>query len=154
MFSFRSRVNSVLASPLTKCVEDDDDEDVDGRSSSSFEEDDDETNSLVHGIRFLLKFFLEKQNDGLLVEYLRWEGNDRDGNDDVHCEVEVEVEVDPHRLPLLPGEKPPKLLRGDDGALNNLDVDVVEGNASDGTKNTAATKGWTMDPPFIIVELN
>ena len=129
---------------MTKCVEE-----------SSFEEDDDETNSLVHGIRFLLKFCLEWQNDGLLVEYLRWEGYDWDGNDDAHhCDCEVEVEVDPHRLPLLLGEKPPKLLRGDDGARNNLDVDVGEGNASDGAKNTAATKGLTMDPPFIIVELN
>ena len=70
------------ASPLTKCVEEDDDKDC--RPSSSFEEDDDENNNVVDRIRFFLKFCLDRQNDGLLVEYLRWDGNDRDGNDDAH----------------------------------------------------------------------
>ena len=51
--------------------------------------------------------------------------------------------------PLLTVEWP--VLRRDDGALNNRDVEDGDGNAFDGIKKSIATKGLTMYRPFIMI---
>ena len=43
------------------------------------------------------------------------------------------------------------MLRRDDGALNNRDVEDGDGNAFDEIKESITTKGLTMYRPFIMI---